>query len=95
MHVAVVLAKDAMNALQKVSPEADRAGQIHSSPPFPEGNMGRATKACALHWSKRFPPVQINLLTENTSHEQIPAAHHDDESAHGILCLSRNFSVGC
>lgn len=32
--------------------------------------MGRATKACALHWSKRFPPVWINLLTENTSHSK-------------------------
>lgn len=93
MHVAVVPAKDMMNALQKVSPEAGRAGQIHSSPPSPAKMViwVELPKACALHWSKRFPPARINLLTENTSHEQIPAAHHDDESAHGILCPQSQF----
>lgn len=27
--------------------------------------------------------------------KKIPAAHHDDESAHGIYALSCNISVGC
>ena len=69
MHVAVVLARDVMNALQKASPEADRAGQVHSSPfPDEEGNMGRATKSLRTYiGQKDFPPVRINFL--NREHQ--------------------------
>ena len=71
MHVEVVLAKDVMNALQKVSPEADRAGQIHSSPHSPTkkvyGSSYQSLRTTLV--KKDFLPSQINLLSENTSHE--------------------------
>src|SRR5277367_85617 len=73
MHVAVVLAKDVMNAIQKVSPEAGRAGQIHSSPTSPVKKVIWVELPKLAHYigQKDFLPVRINLLTE-TSHEQIP-----------------------
>jgi hypothetical protein len=51
-----VLAREVVNALQKVSPEAGRAGQFHSSPSSPTKAeiWIDATKACGLHWSKDF-----------------------------------------
>jgi hypothetical protein len=35
IHVAVIPTREVVNALQKVSPEAGMAGQVHSSPPSP------------------------------------------------------------
>ena len=58
MHVAVVLTREVVNALQKVSP-LRRAGLGKSTLLLPRrrGKYGsKATKAYALHWSRDFRP---------------------------------------
>jgi len=64
--VAVVLAKDVMNAVQKVSPEADRAGRS-TLLLLPRRRKIIWVELAHYIGQKDFPPVRINLLTENQS----------------------------